>query len=479
MPKNVLNTEELDRFLNRIVEDFLSDTDDLPKDAAIAWLKKAGRRWMINTYPETGRIVSINALGDKETPGTLRIAWSDKLRRGGQTTEITALPRWFRRNPDPTAVLLDLNAPKAREFTVQLTRAFAHVNGQAEKLGAARLARISVPDAIHAAGKLAAAAQAKAKSDGTALLLDLKDGFTLVHLTGEAALADEGEQMGHCVGDYGATVRFGRAEILSLRDGNGHPHATIEVLGGLRVTQMKGKGNMPVDARYRPYIRHAVDALGLTLEADRDMIGLTARGFAPHDPNSWLNHPDLPGLIQAGLNQAGGEEYAILLNDVAAALPEADPAFLDWVETHFVQGPTGPVHADRERNMNLFGAKIRVLNLAMSDEIWDALGRNRTPAARRLRRHMADVMATTLLDADRDHPRALIERPDHIDEIGIDWTPVRQERRERMKRLFSGFGATYARVIDHPRTPVARKQQWQRNWHFVRSYLNGSDYFFF
>lgn len=479
MPRNVLNTTEVDRFLDRIVDDYVMDTDDMIEEAATDWLKTAGRRWMIKTYPDTGRVISVLELGEAETPGLLRVSWSDKPRRGGQSTYVLQLPRWFRRDPQCDVTVLDLESPAAATVTVQLTRAFAYVNGQAPTLGQKRLARISVPDAIHSAGKLASKAAAQAKSDGTSLLLELEDGFTLVHLTGEAALEEEGERMSHCVGDYGLTVRNGSAEILSLRDEKGQPHATIEVLGGVRVTQMKGKGNQPVDARYRVFIRNAVDALGLSLEADQDNIGLTTHGFAPHDPCSWMNHPTLPDLIQEGLNGQGTGEYDVLLNDVAAALPEADPEFLEWVTVHFIRNQSGPVHANLVRKINLCGAKVDVLNVSMAGSVWQALGRNRTQDARRVRAKMGDAMAATLLEVDRTHPHALVERPGFLNEIGIDWKPIRHARRERMRQLFSGFGSTFTKLQNHPQTPVAQKDAWHRNWYPVSRYLNGESYVYF
>ena len=43
------------------------------------------------------------------------------------------------------------------------------------------------------------------------------------------ALVDEGEIMGHCVGDYCEEVLGGEKQIFSLRDAKGEPHVTVEV----------------------------------------------------------------------------------------------------------------------------------------------------------------------------------------------------------------------------------------------------------
>lgn len=69
-------------------------------------------------------------------------------------------------------------------------------------------------------------------------LKDYQDGFSwkeLKHpddpdLTREA-LTLEGDQMGHCVGDYCAVVEGGQSRIFSLKDEKGKPHVTVEVMG--------------------------------------------------------------------------------------------------------------------------------------------------------------------------------------------------------------------------------------------------------
>ena len=47
------------------------------------------------------------------------------------------------------------------------------------------------------------------------------------HLAGQ--LAEEGNQMGHCVGGYCAYVASGQTRILSLRDAKGRSHVTVEI----------------------------------------------------------------------------------------------------------------------------------------------------------------------------------------------------------------------------------------------------------
>jgi hypothetical protein len=54
------------------------------------------------------------------------------------------------------------------------------------------------------------------------------DGWTMQELRSKRELKDEGHVMQHCVGGYCEEVESGKSQIFSLRDADGHPHATIE-----------------------------------------------------------------------------------------------------------------------------------------------------------------------------------------------------------------------------------------------------------
>lgn len=54
------------------------------------------------------------------------------------------------------------------------------------------------------------------------------DGWTAQELRTHAQLSAEGEVMQHCVGNYCDWVQWNKAYIISIRDRNGKPHATIE-----------------------------------------------------------------------------------------------------------------------------------------------------------------------------------------------------------------------------------------------------------
>lgn len=92
------------------------------------------------------------------------------------------------------------------------------------------------------------------------------------HLAGR--LAEEGNQMGHCVGGYCEGVASGESRIFSLRDGKGKSHVTIEVEPILspettyarafqgapkeNISQIKGKQNRAPNSEYLPYVQDFV-----------------------------------------------------------------------------------------------------------------------------------------------------------------------------------------------------------------------------
>ena len=82
-----------------------------------------------------------------------------------------------------------------------------------------------------------------------------KDGWRLVRLVDKKAFQREGRLMKHCVGDelqqYFTKSGAGSIRILSLRDPNNQPHATLEYqVKKKRVAQIKGKANGPIQQAY-------------------------------------------------------------------------------------------------------------------------------------------------------------------------------------------------------------------------------------
>ena len=122
--------------------------------------------------------------------------------------------------------------------------------------------------------------------EGIVTIMEYDDGYRWVDVQTEVCLQNEGTLMGHCVGQggYTAGVQEGTTKILSLRDANNNPHATIEGVSdnpihidrnainsgqldlfadkaveesfvNLRIRQIKGKENKAVVRKYREHVQ--------------------------------------------------------------------------------------------------------------------------------------------------------------------------------------------------------------------------------
>lgn len=128
---------------------------------------------------------------------------------------------------------------------------------------------------------------------GVVSIMEFDDGFRWVDVQTEVCLQHEGTVMGHCVGKGGYTqgVQAGTTKILSLRDANNNPHATIEgnsdkaimvprnadprqmalfddsvekSFVDMSIAQIKGKENKPVVRKYRDYVQEFLTKFGIT-----------------------------------------------------------------------------------------------------------------------------------------------------------------------------------------------------------------------
>jgi len=99
-------------------------------------------------------------------------------------------------------------------------------------------------------------------------LKSFSDGYKIVDVLSPYARKEEGELVGHCVSD----INYEKSRILSLRDGRGVPHVTMELkVNG--IYQIKGKENKaPVD-EYKPYIINFIDENNLDVRRDGQNIG--------------------------------------------------------------------------------------------------------------------------------------------------------------------------------------------------------------
>lgn len=143
-----------------------------------------------------------------------------------------------------------------------------------------RLTKEEVRDEFNAAGdELNEAAYVALDSKGkpvrNAYTDELASGETPEKAYLAGRLAEEGNQMGHCVGGYCEGVASGESKIYSLRDKKGLSHVTVEVTGPespihfgekvpasesptLDISQIKGKQNRAPNKEYLPYVQDFV-----------------------------------------------------------------------------------------------------------------------------------------------------------------------------------------------------------------------------
>lgn len=152
-------------------------------------------------------------------------------------------------------------------------------------------------------------------------------------------LAEEGNQMGHCVGGYCAGVAAGESRIFSLRDAKGKSHVTIETMpegrrvsdnaGGViplpaeSISQIKGKQNRAPNAEYLPYVQDFVrnppegkawgevgdienTGLHRAKGSDVEYNALTNRMFPGKE---WLTQQEVLALNQAARAEANTKLY--------------------------------------------------------------------------------------------------------------------------------------------------------------------------
>jgi hypothetical protein len=106
----------------------------------------------------------------------------------------------------------------------------------------------------------------------------LGPGWRWAWLRSPEARKAEGEAMGHCVGG-GAYESLDSSEaILSLRDENGEPRATLH-LDGMTVLQAVTKGNCDIPARYQVAVDRATAVIGARLLVNSSPLRVVLDGI--------------------------------------------------------------------------------------------------------------------------------------------------------------------------------------------------------
>jgi hypothetical protein len=481
MPRNILNLEQLDAFLRGVLEHYEADSFEVPHAATERWVMTSVRRWMIKEFPCLGRVIAVVAEtgeGGSDDSGAVRVSWGHgagkEYPRRGQSTLRLKIPKWFDHTKRDTYLVLDLEGVAARDLKVTLNRAIGYVQGLMEFRPRDAIARVSVTDAIAASRVLAERAEARDNRKGAATIVAFPDGCRVDVLTSADALRREGEAMRHCVGDYDTAVSGGTREILSLRDPKGRSRITLEVAGGTRVVQAKGAGNDVVPVEYQGHLRALIADLGLTWAMAEDLEAGLHRGFDPRDPNCWQRHPKRWDMIRYGEFSYDPLEHRRLLADVRAALHRGRDADVTWIRRLFVANDwRRPILWVDVEDMDVFGRSLTEISLHVADEIWETLGAVRNKKARGLRRLLGELLMERVFTVHLRNPVALISVPWFLDDLSIDWRRVRLERRESIKRAFSGHGRRGAALLRDPSIPDSKKLEWERNWQVVRDYADG------
>lgn len=172
--------------------------------------------------------------------------------------------------------------------------------------------------------------QAEKDADNGRVIFNLPNGWTIRELAPDD-LDYEGAQMGHCVGgaSYENAVRDEEIRIISLRDEENVPHATMELQGHLSgsyphnvtwvIEQVQGKGNTIPKPEYQAMIKDWVQSLPANErpvwkdpdEPIYDIHDLMAGGEADPDMGGYEPHGDYGVPVPER-----GADYEYLLQDI-------------------------------------------------------------------------------------------------------------------------------------------------------------------
>ena len=254
--RNVLNVDAVDAFLAALGE--LAD-----HDAVRDWLKGTARRHILREHDRVYEVVREKATGQVVLAEPNAPDWQEPRPLDGPVPDwcAAALDRGDR------IVFLRLDGQLAK--TVR--RTIEHLDGLLDRPRPRNIERIGYRQAVGDAKKARRdrrAARQAAPEPGAIPVFRHGRSVSVVQLTTPETLEREGSAMVHCVADYADALRLEECEIYSVRDRAGTPHATIEVDPDGRVIQIKGKGNGPVPADYRPAVRNFIKTRGYELLDD-------------------------------------------------------------------------------------------------------------------------------------------------------------------------------------------------------------------
>jgi len=258
--RDVINAQELKAWAKE-------SAARLTDPQAATWYASQLSKYLINRYNEF-RTAGLNDF-DGDPP-----EWVVAKVQAGQGNEIIYVEPQQQLRQQAEGVIDWLNAQAANNESMNLRMTWEEaVEAQAEwHRDIARQSRVTE--------------LTKDQLEGIVTVMEFPDGYRWVDVQTEVCLQHEGTIMGHCVGQGGYTqgVQENTTKILSLRDANNNPHATIEGVSDhpivitkdmlnsqqlslfadkaieqsfvdMSIVQIKGKENRPVVRKYRDYVQ--------------------------------------------------------------------------------------------------------------------------------------------------------------------------------------------------------------------------------
>jgi len=259
-PRNVLNTDAVDGFLQGLVAEFRAgQVAGLEK-----WLTTSARRWILRDYERVWRV--------EREPMTDQLVLVDPADEGDRVVGPLdgAAPDWVVKAMarGDEIVVIRLNAT-LRKLLERVVRWAAETTAPGEEPGVIRMA---VPDAIEQAERWRRNQQASAdQPPGTTLIYSYGELYHFLRLETPETLEIEGDRMANCVGSYAWEVENGECQIVSMRRvSDGASRATIEIDSDGYIQQAKGRANGSVAEEDRLALKTFVNAFGYRVVWDHE-----------------------------------------------------------------------------------------------------------------------------------------------------------------------------------------------------------------
>lgn len=224
-PKNVANPEALDAALLKLCA-------DQPQVVQV-WIKGVARKHLLENVSCFRRMTAGEIIkAFKANPWMLKAFGSNPV---------------FEFEPEDSDYV---------QFTEELEHALPYLHSLLA-LGNKNLGGTSFSKAVNEGERMMERQKIEEKfvegPDDKKLVHKYGNGFAWWSLKTQKALKNESTHMNHCVGrlsSYLTNIQSGEIEILSLRDAENVPHATIE-LNGKFLRQLKGNSNQGVGPKYK------------------------------------------------------------------------------------------------------------------------------------------------------------------------------------------------------------------------------------